>query len=108
MVNEQTVSLIIALSFVVKVVVDLIKLWTQYLKLPENFHRYTSITVSVILGVLLAYETNTGILGALGLAVKHAWVEITITGFLIAAGSDVIYELLNYVRTARVNNKTPG
>lgn len=101
--NEEAITLLITIAFVVKVVVDLIKNWTQNLKLSEGFHKYTTIAVALALGILLAYETDVGLLAALGLNIKHYWVEVIITGLFLAAGGEVIYELLNYVRTKRTS-----
>lgn len=101
--NEQLLILILTLSFVIKVVVDLVKQWTSDLILPTNFHRYTSIVISLALGILLAYEADAGILLALGLHVKDFWVDVGVTGFVLAGGADVIYELVNFVRTKRLS-----
>lgn len=99
--NEEAITLLVTLAFILKVVVDLVKTWTQGLNLPDGFHKYTAVAVALGLGILLAYETNVGLLTALGLSVKDYWVEVVITGLFLAAGGEVIYELVNYLRTKR-------
>lgn len=100
-IDEQLIALILALAFVIKVLVDLVKQWTVGMALPEGFHRYTSIGIGLGLGILLAYETDAGILQAFGFQLKHAGVDIIVTGFFLAGGGDVIYELVSLVRSKR-------
>lgn len=104
-VNEQLVTLVLVLSLVIKVLVDLVKQWTSGLSLPGGFHRYTSIVIALGLGVLLSYETDAGILKALELQVKHTVVDTIVTGFFIAGGGDVIYELVSLARSKRLDGK---
>jgi len=104
-INEELVTLLLVLAFAIKVVVDLAKQWMQPLQMPENFHRYTSLAISLGLGVLLAYETDAGVLQALGVQVKDFWVDTILTGLVLAGGSDLIYELISLVRNKRLDNQ---
>jgi len=100
-VNVDTFTILLGLSFVIQVVVDLIKGWMQSLPLPENFHKYTAIVVSLVAGITVAYETSVGLLAAFGVEVKHAWVDIIFTGLMLAGGSNVINQVIEYLRTMR-------
>jgi len=104
--NTDTLTLLLGLSFVIQVVVDLIKGWMQSLPLPENFHKYTAIVVSLAAGVVVAYETDVGLLAALGVSVKDTWVDIIFTGLMLAGGSNIINQIIEYLRTLRKTNGT--
>jgi len=99
--NEEALTLLLCLAFVIQVVVDLIKGWLKNLPLPEGFHKYTAIIVSLVAGIVIAYETGIGLLAALGVTVKDVWVDIAFTGLMLAGGSNVINQVIEYLRTAR-------
>ena len=98
---DDAFLLLLSLSFVIQVTVDLVKSWMQNLALPEGFHRYTALVVSLIAGILLAYETNVGLLAAMGVPVKHPPVDSVLTGLVLAGGSNVIYQIVEYLRANR-------
>lgn len=99
--DTDTLTLLLGLSFIVQVLVDLIKGWMSKLPLPEDFHKYTAIVVSIAAGIVIAYETDIGLLAALGVGVKHEWVEIIFTGLMLAGGSNIINQIIEYLRTIR-------
>jgi predicted ferric reductase len=99
--------LLMSLSFLIQVIVDLIKSWMAGTPLPENFHKYTALFVSLFLGLGLAFETNLGILTAAGISLKHSVVDVITTGLILAGGSNVVNQVVEYLRTARKSTLNP-
>lgn len=96
------IATLVGLSFVVQVLVDLMKSWiNQLARLPEGFHKYTAIVVSVAAGEFVAYETGVGVLASVGIEVKHAWADLLITGLMLAGGSNVVNQVIEFLRQLR-------
>jgi len=104
----DAIAVLVGLSYVVQVLVDLIKGWINDLvaalyrkPLPENFHKYTAIIVSILLGELLAFQTGTGLMSMFGITVKHQWVDVMVTGLMLAGGSNIVNQAIEFLRQVR-------
>jgi len=62
----------------------------------------------VVVGILVAWTTGTGLLGGFGVGVSPIWVDFLFVGFALAGGGWVT-DLLNKLMQSRVNgNGTVG
>lgn len=87
MANAFTTLTILAL--LVEVSVDIIKAAIPLI------HGWKSQLTSVVVGVLLATATTTGLLGALQVNLASAWIDYFLTGLIISRGSNFIHDLLS-------------
>lgn len=77
------------LALLVEVCVDIIKAAIPLI------HGWKSQLTSVVVGVLLATATTTGLLGALQVNLSSPWIDYFLTGLIISRGSNFIHDLLS-------------
>ncbi|HBI55526.1 MAG TPA: hypothetical protein DDY38_01665 [Firmicutes bacterium] len=82
-------AILTVLAMLVEVCVDIIKA-----AIP-GIRDWKSQLTSVIVGVLLATATGTGLLGALQVNLAVPWIDYFLTGLLISRGSNFIHDLLS-------------
>lgn len=83
---------LVILAILVEVCVDIIKAALPFVK------GYRSQLASVIIGVLLATATTTGLLAMLDVNISLTWVDYFLTGLIISRGSNFIHDLLAKLR----------
>lgn len=76
------------LALLVEVSVDIIKAAIPVI------HGWKSQLTSIVMGVLLATGTRTGLLGALDISLAAAWLDFFLTGLIISRGSNFIHDFL--------------
>lgn len=83
---------LVILAILVEVCVDIIKAALPLIK------GYRCQLTSVIIGVLLATATTTGLLAMLEVNIAYAWVDYFLTGLIISRGSNFIHDLLGKLK----------
>jgi hypothetical protein len=82
-------AILIVLAMLVEVCVDIIKA-----AIP-GIRDWKSQLASVVVGVLLATATATGLLSALQVNLAVRWIDYFLTGLIISRGSNFIHDLLS-------------
>ncbi len=77
------------LALLVEVSVDIVKAAIPFIR------GWKSQLTSVVVGVLLALATSTGLLGSLQINLSVSWVDYFLTGLIISRGSNFIHDLLS-------------
>lgn len=91
-------SLIFILAVVVEKLVDLFKSVVYAIPfLPEKFKPITLELLSLGVGIILAYETNSNSLTLMGVKTIDPLVGIIITGLVIGKGSNFAHDFFHYV-----------
>jgi hypothetical protein len=89
----RALILLLGLSLIIERVTDKI----LYL-LPTSNNRIYSWLISTILGLLISFSFRFGFIQELGLSSSlhiAQWVDYTITGLLVASGSEPIHSLID-------------
>lgn len=96
------VSLIFILAVVVEKLVDLFKTLVNLIPfLPDKLKPLTLELISLGVGIVLAYETNSNSLTLLGLKTLDPMVGIVITGLVIGKGSNFAHDFFQYVQKSK-------
>lgn len=91
-------SLIFTLAVVVEKLVDLFKTVVYATPfLPDKFKPITLELLSLGVGIILAYETNSNSLTLMGVKTIDPLVGIIITGLVIGKGSNFAHDFFHYV-----------
>lgn len=91
-------SLIFILAVVVEKLVDLFKTIVYAIPfLPDKFKPITLELLSLGVGIILAYETNSNSLTLMGVNTIDPWVGTIITGLVIGKGSNFAHDFFHYV-----------
>lgn len=85
---------LIVLAILVEVCVDIIKA-----AIPA-IHGWKSKMSSIIVGVLLATTTATGLLTSMGVMLSVPWIDYFLTGLILSRGSNFLHDLLSKLRLA--------
>lgn len=83
---------LIMLAILVEVCVDIIKAAIPVI------NGWKSQLTSVIVGVILATATTTGLMAALSVSLSVPWIDFFLTGLIISRGSNFIHDLLGKLR----------
>lgn len=79
---------LIVLAILVEVCVDIIK------SAIPAISGWSSRLTSIVVGILLATVTTTGLLNALAVQLTVPWIDYFLTGLIISRGSNFIHDLL--------------
>ena len=82
-------AVLTVLALLVEVCVDIIKAAVPVIR------GWKSQLTSVVVGVLLATATATGLLGLLEVNLTIRWIDHFLTGLIISRGSNFIHDLLS-------------
>jgi phage-related protein len=82
-------AILTVLAMLVEVCVDIIKVAIPVIR------DWKSQLTSVVVGVLLATATATGLLSALQVNLAVRWIDYFLTGLIISRGSNFIHDLLS-------------
>lgn len=85
---------LVVLSILVEVCVDIIKSAVPVVK------GWGSQLASIIVGIILATATATGLLASLEVSLSFPWIDFFLTGLIISRGSNFIHDLLSKIRIA--------
>ena len=83
---------LIVLAILVEVCVDIIKSAAPAIK------GWGSQLASIVVGILLALATTTGMLAILDVSLSMPWIDFFLTGLVISRGSNFIHDLLSKLR----------
>lgn len=83
---------LVVLAILVEVCVDIIKA-----AIPA-ISGWKSQLTSVVVGIILATATTTGLLAALEVSLSLIWIDYFLTGLIISRGSNFIHDLLGKLR----------
>lgn len=83
---------LVVLAILVEVCVDIIKSAIPVIR------GWKSQLTSIIVGILLATATATGMLNSLGVQLSVPWIDYFLTGLIISRGSNFIHDLLAKLR----------
>jgi hypothetical protein len=85
-------AILTLLAILVEVCVDIIK------SAVPVIGGWKSQVASIVVGVLLATATSTGLLLALGVQLSLPWIDYFLTGLIISRGSNFIHDLLSKLK----------
>jgi len=83
---------IAVLAILVEVCVDILKSAIPFI------HGWKSQLSSIVVGVLLATATATGLLHTLGIHLSAPWIDFFLTGLVISRGSNFFHDLLGKLK----------
>lgn len=83
---------IAVLAILVEVCVDIIK---SAIPVIQGWKSQIS---SIVVGVLLATATATGLLHSLGIHLSVPWIDFFLTGLVISRGSNFLHDLLSKLK----------
>jgi hypothetical protein len=86
-------GVVMSLALVVQFVTEILKKL-----LPEKTHSYAVPLLALVVSIVLAVTTHTGLLDTFGIAVTPPIVDYIITGLLLSGGSVGINELIKSLR----------
>ncbi|MGI6364927.1 MAG: hypothetical protein ACOX2G_04160 [Bacillota bacterium] len=90
----NAMATLVVLAILVEVCVDIVKSAIPVIR------GWKSQLTSIIVGVLLATATATGLLTSLGVRLSVPWIDYFLTGLIISRGSNFIHDLLTKLRLA--------
>lgn len=101
-VDPNAMLQILIVAFILETLVEFFFSWllTGIFNLPGEVMRF----VAAIAGVGLAFGFRLAVLDSLvGLQAIAPWIDYTVTGLVLARGSNLVHDLLGMVKAAKEN-----
>lgn len=93
----DALSLVMLLAIVVEKVMELFKTLVYSIPFfPDKFRPLTLELISLVFGMLLAYETQMDALALIGIQTQNSFVGIIITGLVIGKGANFAHDFFHF------------
>ncbi|QNO15757.1 hypothetical protein HYG86_13790 [Alkalicella caledoniensis] len=92
----ETISTVLILSLLVELTTEIIKSSIPFIRGSRTQF------VSIILGLVVCFTTNTGILKVLEIHTSVPVLDFFITGLIISRGSNIVHDLMKKIKTSFV------
>lgn len=79
---------LVVLAILVEVCVDIIK------SAIPSISGWKSRLTSIVVGIILASVTTTGLLNSLAVQLSVPWIDYFLTGLIISRGSNFVHDIL--------------
>lgn len=85
---EVTFTNLLVLALLLEVTTNLVKNFA-----PAVSKRTSTPLVAGVLGAVLCFLTNTGVISATGVVISYPWLDYVLTGVVIARGAGLLNDL---------------
>lgn len=93
---------VLFIAIVIETITELFKLWFPEFKTREWLLR----VFTILLGILICISCGVDMFLHLGITNKIPFLGCIITGLVVAGGSNIIYDIINKIRTGKnINGK---
>ena len=91
-------TILVICSLIVQFIVERVKQ-----PVPEKYRKAVVPLLSVAVGLVIAFGTEVGIFGVIGIPFEPAWVDYALTGVAYSGGSCAVNELIKKISGEREN-----
>lgn len=96
-INWTAILFIIGVAIIIEAATEVLKKYIPWLEKRT----WAVLSITVVLGILLALNYDADLFAAFGMKGHVAWVGCVVTGFLFSGGSNLVFDIIKRIQGAQ-------